>query len=98
MLYSPGVEIEWNPHKAEGNLAKHRVSFVEAATALLDPLAVTVPDPDHSEVEDRWITVGASVAGRALIISHTEFGDRIRIISARLLTRAERKTHESSDI
>ena len=52
-------------------------------------------DPDHSEEEDRFITVGTSVVGRFLIVAHTDRGPRTRIISARELTRAERETYEN---
>lgn len=75
-------------------MSKHGVSFREAATVLGDPLGATVSDPDHSSAEDRYITVGSSNRGRLLLVAHTERGDRIRIISARELTRAERKAYE----
>ena len=88
------MDFEWNPRKAEVNLRKHDVSFNEAATIFGDELAITVVDPDHSDNEDRFITVGWSNRRRLLIVSHTDRGDRIRIISARELTRAERKVYE----
>lgn len=88
------MEFEWDPKKAARNLRKHKVSLSEAATVLSDPLSITVPDPDHSIEEDRYITVGMSNRRRLLIVAHTERGDRIRIISARELTRAERKAYE----
>jgi uncharacterized DUF497 family protein len=88
------VEFEWDPKKAEHNLRKHRASFAEATTVVGDPLSITVPDPDHSADEDRDITVGRSIRGRLLIVSHAERGDRIRIISARELTRSEREAYE----
>jgi len=88
------VIYEWDPTKAKVNLRDHSVSFEEAVTVFLDPLAVTYPDPDHSEEEDREITIGHSVKQRALFISHCQRGDRIRIISARKATRKERKQHE----
>ena len=91
------VDFEWDPEKTAKNLRKHRVSFAEAATVLGDPLGVTVPDPDHSIDEDRSITVGTSVRGRTLIVSHTERGSRIRIISARELTRSERQAYEDKE-
>jgi len=77
------VEFEWDPKKAAKNFRKHRVSFNEAATVFGDSLGTTVPDPDHSLAEDRL-----------LMVAHTERGERIRIISARELTRAERKAYE----
>lgn len=75
------MEFEWDPNKAASNLKKHKVSFGEAATVLGDPLSITVPDPDHSWAEDRYLTVGTSDLGRLLIVAHTEEdeGDRIRI-------------------
>jgi len=88
------MDFEWNPRKAEVNLRKHDVSFNEAATIFGDELAITVADPDHSDNEDRFITIGWSNRHRLLIVSHTDRGDRIRIISARELTRAERKVYE----
>ena len=88
------IEFEWDPKKAESNLRKHQLSFPEAATVFGDPLGITVFDPDHSEEEGRYITVGASAAGRLLMIAHTDRGDKVRIISARELTRAERKEYE----
>jgi len=88
------VKFEWDPQKAAQNLSKHGVSFREAATVLGDSLGATVTDPDHSSAEDRYITVGSSNRGRLLLVAHTERGDRIRIISARELTRAERKAYE----
>jgi len=88
------MEFKWNPKKAAKNLRKHHVSFKEAATVFSDPLSATVPDPDHSEEEDRYIIVGMSHRFRQLIVSFAEQGDCIRIISARELTRAERKAYE----
>jgi uncharacterized DUF497 family protein len=88
------MEFEWDPDKAEANLAKHGVSFVDAATVFGDPLAVTYFDPDHSEDEDRFLTFGHLSTGSLLVVSHTDRGDRTRIISARRATRKERKKHE----
>ena len=80
--------------KAQANHKKHRVSFREAASVFSDPLSHTVPDPDHSNEEQRFITIGYSSRHRLLIVANTERGDRIRIISARKLTRTERQTYE----
>ena len=88
------MEFEWDPKKAAKNSRRHRVSFNEAATVFGDSLGTTVPDPDHSLVEDRYITIGMSDRGRLVMVAHTERGERIRIISARELTRAERKAYE----
>lgn len=89
------IDFEWDPTKATGNLRKHGVAFREAATVFRDPLSITMYDPDHSEEEDRYITVGTSMAGRFLIVAHTDRGTRTRIINARELTRAEREAYES---
>ena len=89
-----GIKFEWDTSKAIRNLQKRKVSFEEAATVFGDPLSTTVPDPDHSAEEDRYITIGLSSRFRLLMVAHTERGDRIRIISARELTRRERKQYE----
>jgi len=88
------MEFDWDPKKAAANLRKHQVSFAEAATVLNDPLSVTAHDPDHSWEEGRHITVGLSNRFRPLIVSHADHGDRVRIISARQLTRGEREAYE----
>ncbi len=89
------IDFEWDPSKARANLRRHGVSFHEAATVLRDPFGITIYDPDHSEDEDRYITIGMAGGDRFLMVAHTERGDRIRIINARELTRAEREAHES---
>ena len=88
------LKFEWDPRKAAKNLRKHKVSFSEAATVFSDPLSATVSDPDHSQEEERYIIVGISIRFRLLMVAFAERGDRIRIISARELTRAERKAYE----
>jgi uncharacterized protein len=88
------MKIDWDPIKAKINLKKHGVSFEEAATALSDPMAVTGLDPDHSIYEERYITFGVSERGRLLVVSHTEEGDTIRIISARKASKGERELYE----
>lgn len=89
-----GLTFEWDGAKAEQNLAKHGVSFPEATTVFGDLLSVTVPDPDHSTGEERFITVGMSHQSRLLVVAHSDRGDTIRIISARVATRPERKSYE----
>ena len=89
------MEFEWDPEKAEENLRDHGVAFTEAQTVLGDPLEVTIPDPDHSEGEFRFLSLGRSAADRLLIVSYTERGSRIRIISAREATLRERRDYES---
>jgi len=86
--------FEWDPDKAKSNVRKHRVTFHEAATALGDPLGWTYPDPDHSEGERRWLTIGQSEKQRLLVVSHTDMNDTGRIISAREATRKERRFYE----
>jgi uncharacterized protein len=88
------VKFEWDPAKATANFRQHRVSFVEAGSVFYDPLGITTFDPEHSHEEDRYITVGASSAGRILMVAHTDRKERIRIITARELTRRERKDYE----
>ena len=87
--------VEWDEAKATSNLKKHGVAFEEAATVLLDPLAITVAD-DHA-TEERNITVGHSALARTLVVVTTErAGDRIRIISARRATPKERRDYEEA--
>ena len=85
---------EWDARKATANLKKHRISFEEASTVFLDPLAVTFPDPDHSAEEGREITIGCTMRSQVVFVSHCERAGRIRIISARLATRTEREQYE----
>lgn len=89
------MRITWDPNKAAQNLRDHGVSFEEASTVFGDPLAVTIPDPDHSVGEERILTMGQSSVGQLLAVSHTEEGDTIHIISARRATAHERKDYEA---
>ena len=91
------MRFEWDAEKAAANLRRHGVSFEEATTAFGDPLARTYEDPDHSESEARELTFGFSSAGRALLVAHCERGERVRIISARPMTRRERRQHEEGN-
>lgn len=88
------MNFEWDPGKARQNRRKHRISFEEAATIFGDPLAITYPDPDHSILEQRFITVGLSRVNRVLIVAHTDRDQNIRIISARKTTDRERRHYE----
>ena len=88
------MEFEWDTPKAAANLGKHGVSLDEAASVFLDQLAVSGLDPDHSIGESRYITFGMSSLGRLLAVSHTYRPGAIRIISARRVTRHERKIYE----
>ena len=89
------MEFEWDREKAEQNLGDHGVAFTEAQTVFGDPLEVTIQDPDHSEGEFRFLSLGRSESDRLLIVSYTERGPRIRIISAREATPTERRDYES---
>lgn len=94
MIYN----FEWNPKKAASNQAKHNVNFEEAATVFRDPEAITIFDPDHSETEERWLTIGISKNRRLLVVSHTfqkldQETTRIRIISSRKTTKIESKQY-----
>jgi uncharacterized protein len=89
------MKFQWNPSKALSNAKKHGVSFEEAVTVFGDQLAVTISDPDHSIGEFRLLTTGLSVSQRLLVVSHTEREGEVRLISARLATRQERKNYES---
>ena len=84
------------PRKAENNLRKHGVSFVEAATVFFDALSVTIPDPLHSAGEDRFVITGLSNRQRHLVVVHLDRDDKIRIISARMASSRERKRYESA--
>jgi hypothetical protein len=86
--------FEFDREKALRNAIRHGVSFAEAQTVFLDPLALEVPDPEHSMQEERLLLVGRSVHQRLLVVSFTERGDSIRIISAREATRHERRIYE----
>ena len=88
------MTYEWDPDKVAANVKKHRVRFEEAASVFLDPWAMTFPDPDHSEEEDREITIGCSARQRVLFVAHTARAGRIRIISARRATRREQRQYE----
>ncbi len=90
------VRFEWDRQKAATNLRKHRVSFDEARTVFYDSLARIFDDPVHSTVEQREIIIGHSLVGRLLIVSFTERGEAIRIISARLATKRERQDYEEN--
>lgn len=88
------MEFAWDPEKAKKNYKKHGVHFEEASTVFYDALSATFNDHDHSIGEHRLITVGFSSIGRLLVVSHTERGKTMRIISARLATARERTRHE----
>jgi len=90
------LEFEWDPQKAAANLAKHKVSFEEAATVFGDPLGRIVTDPRHSSGEERFVLLGLSQDQRLLAVMYVERGEATRIISARRATRRERRTNEET--
>ena len=90
------MKFTWHPRKAAANLKKHKVSFDEGSTIFADPLAATIPDPEHSISESRFVTTGVSSLGRLLVVCYCEEEqDHIHIISAREATPHERKQYES---
>jgi uncharacterized DUF497 family protein len=94
------LDTTWDPIKAQSNIAKHGVAFVQAATVLHDALALTVFDAAHSETEERWFTLGTSSDGKLLAVSHTyqhtgPIHVQVRIISAREATKRERQQYEN---
>lgn len=88
------LEFEWDAGKAAENIRKHGVSFEEVLSVFTDILSVTIPDPDHSNQESRWLQLGMSGRGRLLVVSFTERDGHLRIISARVATRSERHDYE----
>lgn len=88
------MHFEWDPSKANSNAQSHGVTFAEAATAFGDPLSITIDDPDHSLGENRCILLGTTFSGKLVVVVHVERGETLRIISARLATRSERKRYE----
>ena len=91
------MQFQWDSRKAASNLKKHSVSFEDAATVFGDPLAATIPDPTHSTEEDRFVTIGMTARHLLVVVVHADRGDRIRLISARPATRAEKKQYEESE-
>jgi uncharacterized protein len=88
------LTFEWDSRKASANLSKHGVKFETAATVFGEPSSLTIPDPDHSAIEPRHITIGRAFNGKLFVVVHTDGGDNIRIISARGASRRERKLFE----
>lgn len=88
------MEFEWDPQKAAANLAKHTVSFENAATVFGDPLGRIQSDPRHSVEEERFVLLGRSQTKHLLAVMYVDRGEAIRIISARRATRRERRDYE----
>ena len=93
-FYSGQGKFEWNPEKARSNAGKHKVTFEEAATVFRDPLSLTTPDPEHSEMEERFLLIGRSDRRRLLVVSYAERGDNLRLISARTADPDEKRDYE----
>ena len=89
------LTFEWDSRKARSNLSKHGVSFETASTVFGDIFSLTIPDPDHSMTERRYITIGRAFNEKLIVVVHTDRGDNIRIISARGASRRERKQFEN---
>lgn len=89
------LTIEWDARKAAANERKHRVSFEEAKTAFLDENARVIPDPEHSQDEDRFVLLGLSIKLRLLVVIHAyrESDHVIRLISARKADPSERRQY-----
>lgn len=92
--------FEWDVHKAKSNVKKHRVHFEQAAEVFLDALQLSIMDIEHSEIEERWVTMGKTKSGKLLVVSHTfqehKEDATIRIISAREATKHEQRQYEES--
>jgi hypothetical protein len=93
-MSTPRLIFEFDPAKAAANLRKHKVSFREAMTVFEDPLASTLHDDQHSQDERRFVTVGTSDRRRLLFVVYTEAGPIIRLIGARVASRAEKRQYE----
>ena len=92
LIYNCRVIFEWDENKAKANLLKHKISFEEAATVFKDMFSITIAD--HSIEENRFVDIGMSDKNHLLVVSYTERKDRIRLITARKATSAERKKYE----
>lgn len=88
------MDFEWDPEKADANIAKHGVSFFDATEVFGDVLSSTSPDPDNSAGEDRYLIFGQTRRGSHMVVSFTDRNDRIRLISARRMTAWERVAYE----
>lgn len=88
------MDFVWDKNKADINLKKHKISFEEAITVFDDPFSITINDPKHSIEEQRYIDIGISAKGNVLVVSYTERGTKIRIISCRKATKSEREIYE----
>ena len=92
MHHSSVADYEWDESKARANLRDHSIDFADAATVFDDDLALTVPD--DTTPEERYDTLGMDAMGRLLVVVYTWRGDRIRIISARKVTKTEHRNYD----
>lgn len=92
-----GAFFEWDVAKAELNVRKHGVTFEEAASVFGDEHGRIFSDPDHSGDESRFLLVGVSSSRRLLIVVSVERGERVRLISARQVTKKERRVYEEEN-
>ena len=92
------IAFEWDRRKDSANLRKHGVGFAEASTVFKDPLSITIPDQDQIAAEERFVIVGLSGGRNLLVVVHTMREDRIRLISARLATRHEKRNYEETSL
>lgn len=93
--------FEWNPEKAQSNITKHKVSFEQASTVFLDPLALSIPDEEQPDNDERWVTLGRSTDAKTVLVVHTYRENTnnsvtIRIISARKATKHEQRQYEAT--
>jgi uncharacterized DUF497 family protein len=93
-----GLAFEWDPRQEIANRRKHNVGVADACTVFGDPLSITVPDPEHSAREERFVSIGMSGERKLLVVVHTVRGVRIRLISARTATRHERRKYEETSL
>lgn len=91
------LDFEWDEAKANAKLKKHKISFEEAKTVFADPFSITLDDPKHSIEEQRFVDIGAAVSGKVLVVTYTQRGKKIRLISCRKSTGAERKIYEERE-
>jgi uncharacterized protein len=88
------LRFEWDEAKNQSNISKHGIDFRQAAFVFSDPFALSIPDDDHSEMEERWLLLGKNLSSQVLLVVHTfRYDDVIRIISARKATATETATY-----
>lgn len=94
------IRFQWDPRKAAANLRKHGVSFSEAEEVFADEHGLLLDDPEHSEIEDRFVLLGSNAGGRLLVVVHAYrvAAAMIRIISARKADRLERRLYQERDL